>query len=153
RLAVPQRAPPDSSRQATSVTQVVTSVPVPAYSESQVQQLAVEVERVYAKQLPAGKGIGEVRRAWAEALSKLKPACMVPPGELFFEPRAGASHAPSFDFVPCGTERAWILASASNREAVVWRHKDGKWRVTQVTKVECDSPTLTTWIVDDKKRR
>lgn len=40
---------------------------------------------------------------------------------------------------------AWVPLAATQATAVVWTHRDGGVRVSQVSLVECDLATLTTW--------
>ncbi|MFK7986534.1 MAG: hypothetical protein AB8I08_10970, partial [Sandaracinaceae bacterium] len=82
-------------------------------------------------------------------------ACEVPKESVFeFAARQWRSHEP-FAWMPvrCGADVAWVERAATSQESVSYVDSEGRIRVTQVTEVECDSPSYTTWEVDETGRR
>ena len=96
----------------------------------------------------------EVRRRTRARTRVARPRCRVPAGAVHVFEDEWALRARervvslSFQPVRCGRRVAWVPVEATRVRAVTWRHRDGRARVTQVVLVECDSPTLTTWIVE-----
>lgn len=86
-------------------------------------------------------------------------ACRVQPGEVFVfprDPRAGPGFLGEHHRwrpVRCGARLAWIAVEHTTATAVTWSDDAGAAYVTQVTGVECDVPTHTTWTIDEQWRR
>ena len=88
----------------------------------------------------------------AVRIAHATPRCTVSPGDVFIVPfpETTGANLPmngerAWQPVRCGRAIAWVPLRATESLAVVWMHRDGQPRITQVSLVECDSATHTTW--------
>jgi len=140
---------PGGARVVPAVTQVIGRAPVAAYTASAVARIESALERS-GEEAPTGVAFA---RSTALATRGVRPACRIAPGSVF----ANVGHAYAAPEIPYAGHRAWhavrcpngvaawVPLAATQATAVVWTHRDGGVRVTQVSLVECDSATLTTW--------
>jgi len=153
-LALVPVAVPSPDRRSPIGTHVAAARPVRAYSAEALE--SVEDEALSAL-LWRGRGWrARYRAERSRRLATLTPLCEIAPDRLFSLP---ADDPDGYRFqrqwrpVRCGAARAWVPLSATRSEAVVWLHRDGRPRLTQVSSVECDTPTFTTWELDGRERR
>jgi hypothetical protein len=124
-----------------TVTQVVGPGPVPAYRGRDLAQADPLADSPHERPRVA------------------RPVCRVRPGRVFVfdrDPRErrslGVSHHRWWP-VRCGGEIAWVEVAHTTAGAVTWSDARGDAYITQVTNVECDSPTHTTWAIDERWHR
>jgi hypothetical protein len=121
------------------VTHVLAAESVPAYAIEQVR--AVERSSSDEEQSPS-----ETRGSRTERLAAARVACRVEPDAIFFFARAPGNNLRTWHPVRCGRDRvAWIELANTATTAVTWSDRDGRAFITQVSLVECDVPTHTTW--------
>ncbi len=95
----------------------------------------------------------------ARRIAAARPLCRVAPDRVFVFTTPPAARVElgmgyrSWEPVRCGGQLAWIPREATQAEAVVWTARDGGVVVTQVTLVECDVPTHTSWNLDADRAR
>lgn len=113
-----------------AVVQIIAPAPVPAYAEEDLDRLLSNDRRERAS---------------------VRPRCMVDP-DTVFDAAGHTSYGHTVSPVRCGAETAFVRRTTTNVEAVVWRGRDGRDRISQVTEVACDCPTHTTWVLDGRRR-
>ena len=135
------------------VTQVVGSHAVHAYSIEDVAHIDAsftgDVETEPRHSYDVRSRNESIRRTAAAT-----PVCDVQPNTVFDFTVTRREHASSrsWSAVRCGERLAYVPRDVTNTEAVVWMHRDGRARVTQVTLVECDCAAQTTWILEAGER-
>jgi len=134
------------------VTQILSPAPVPAYSTADVARAESAFDEAFEQRRSHAASLRAYSTERAARLARATPACTLLPGAVFVVPLAETRDAVfpmsaewTWRPVRCGTTVAWVPLRSTEALAVVWVHRDGEPRITQVSLVECDSPTHTTW--------
>lgn len=134
------------------VTQILASAPVRAYSTADVAQAESAFDEAFEQRRSHSASLRAYSTERAARLARATPRCSVAPGDVFVVPLVETRDAVfpmnaewTWRPVRCGREVAWVPLRSTNAFAVVWAHRDGHARITQVSLVECDTPTHTTW--------
>ena len=138
------------------VTHLLGPDPVKAISRESAEAVEAAFQSAFNRRRGFRANQRAGHKAFDAALAAAKPVCTLQPGDVFIFPTEGTTHQLShhqWRMVRCGTELAFVPIEATGATAVVWGHRDGRPRITQVTLVECDVATHTTWVLGPKGRR
>jgi hypothetical protein len=138
------------------VTHVASAAPVAAYATRDVSAFEAAWDDTYRGDQPASGHLRDYSAERTARLARAPIACRVDPDSVFVL-GADSSEIPNvaaraWQPVRCGSQQAWVPLEATRTTAVIWTDRHGRARVTQVSLVECDSPTLTTWELHGDER-